>query len=89
MTTKLKTQTTSIDPSRLAPDFDNIPGPLTAKEFTFWLGLTSDCPCGQIDVAGLHFPRAEEDIVINEVSKFEFLSTELLTKRLQNITSTV
>jgi len=69
MTTKTKTQTTIIDPSRLAPDFENIPGLITAKEFTFWLGLTSDCPCGQIDVAGLHFPRAEEDIVINEAGK--------------------
>ena len=69
MTTKTKTQTTIIDPSRLAPDFENIPGLITAKEFTFWLGLTSDCPCGQIDVAGLHFPRAEEDIVLNEAGK--------------------
>ena len=40
-----------------------------AEEYTFWLGLTQDCPQGQIDVAGLHFPRNEEEIVTNEAGK--------------------
>ena len=44
------TKTTTVDPSRLAPDFDNIPGELIAEEFPFWLGVTADCPRGQIDV---------------------------------------
>lgn len=69
MTTQTKNKTTSVDPSLLAPDFDNIDGPLVAEEYNFWLGLTADCPQGQIDVAGLHFPRSEEDIVFNEAGK--------------------
>ena len=36
MTTKSKTKTTTVDPSRLAPDFDNIPGELIAEEYSFW-----------------------------------------------------
>lgn len=59
-------QTTKVDPSTLAPDFDNIPGELLADEHTFWLGVTADCPRGQIDVAGLHFPKSEEQIITND-----------------------
>ena len=62
-------RSTKIDPSRLAPDFDNIPGELVAEEYPFWLGVTADCPRGQIDVAGLHFPKKEESIVINDAGK--------------------
>jgi hypothetical protein len=69
MTTQTKTKTTSVDPSLLAPDFDNLPGELIAEEYTFWLGVTSDCPRGQIDVAGLHFSKSEEEIVINDAGK--------------------
>ena len=69
MNTITKNKTTSVDPSRLAPDFDNIPGELIAEEYSFWLGVTADCPRGQIDVAGLHFPKKEEEIVINDAGK--------------------
>jgi len=69
MTTITKNKTTTVDPSRLAPDFDNIPGELIAEEFPFWLGVTADCPRGQIDIAGLHFPKKEEDIVVNDAGK--------------------
>tara|TARA_R100000458_G_scaffold11201_1_gene8959 strand:+ start:3998 stop:4630 length:633 start_codon:yes stop_codon:yes gene_type:complete len=64
-----KTKTTTVDPSVLAPDFDNIPGELVAEEYPFWLGVTADCPRGQIDVAGLHFPKKEEDIILNDAGK--------------------
>lgn len=69
MTTKALTKTTKVPASHLAPDFDNIPGDLNLSEHTFWLGVTADCPSGQIDVAGLHFPKAEEQIVINDAGK--------------------
>lgn len=66
--TKTK-KTTKVDPSVLAPDFANIPGDLITEEHTFWLGVTPDCPRGQIDVAGLHFPRSTERIIFNEAGK--------------------
>lgn len=69
MQTTTEQKTTYVDPSSLAPDFDNIPGELVADEYSFWLGLTADCPRGQIDVAGLHFPKKEEKIVINDAGK--------------------
>lgn len=69
MTTKSKPKPTKVDPSRLAPDFNKIEGDLEAKPFTFWLGLTADCPRGQIDVAGLHFPRVEEEIRTNDAGQ--------------------
>tara|TARA_R110000824_G_scaffold142670_1_gene309921 strand:+ start:73 stop:708 length:636 start_codon:yes stop_codon:yes gene_type:complete len=69
MTTITNNKITTVDPSRLAPDFDNIPGELIAEEHSFWLGVTADCPRGQIDVAGLHFPKKEEEIVINDAGK--------------------
>lgn len=62
-------KTTKVSASQLAPDFNNIPGDLNFAEHTFWLGVTADCPRGQIDVAGLHFPKAEEQIVINAAGK--------------------
>jgi len=62
------TKTTTIDPSEFTPDFDNIPGDFTAVEFPFWLGVTADCPRHSIDVAGLHFPAANERIVKNETT---------------------
>ena len=68
----MKTQeakTTKVSPARLAPDFNNIPGELTLNEHTFWMGVTADCPTGQIDVAGLHFPKSEEQIVINDAGR--------------------
>lgn len=67
--TTTKTKTTKVDPASLAPDFENIAGELVAEEYTFWLGVTADCPRGQIDVAGLHFPRSEERIIVNEAGK--------------------
>lgn len=66
---KTLTKTTKVSASRLAPDFNNIPGDLNLAEHTFWLGVTADCPCGQIDVAGLHFPKSEEKIVVNDAGK--------------------
>ena len=66
---KTLTNTTKVPASQLAPDFNNIPGELELTEHTFWLGVTADCPRGQIDVAGLHFPKAEEQIVINAAGK--------------------
>ena len=69
MTTATKKTTTSVDPSLLAPDFDDIDGELIAEEYTFWLGVTADCPRGQIDVAGLHFPKSEERIIHNDAGK--------------------
>jgi len=69
MTTATETKTTHVDPTKLAPDFENIPGELMASEYTFWLGVTPDCPRGQIDVAGLHFPKSEERILINDAGK--------------------
>lgn len=65
MITETKTKTTKVDPALLAPDFDNIQGELQLREYTFWLGVTPECPRGQIDVAGLHFPKSEESIIIN------------------------
>lgn len=62
-------KTTKVAASHLAPDFNNIPGELNLATHTFWLGVTADCPRGQIDVAGLHFPKAEEQIVINSAGK--------------------
>lgn len=62
-------KSTKVAASRLAPDFNNLPGELDLRNHTFWLGVTADCPCGQIDVAGLHFPKAEEQIVINAAGK--------------------
>lgn len=69
MTTNTETQTTKVDPSRLAPDFDSLPGEVTTDEYSFWLGITADCPLGQIDVAGLHFPKNEERIALNNAGK--------------------
>lgn len=65
MTTETPTKTTKVDPSNLVPDFENIPGEAVADEHTFWLGVTTDFPQGQIDVAGLHFSKHEEQIVTN------------------------
>ena len=70
---KKSNQTTKVDAASLRPDFDNYEGLAVAEDFPFWLGLTSDCPVNQIDVAGMHFPKAEESIVINnEVSREHF-----------------
>ena len=66
---KTLTKTTKVSASQLAPDFNNLPGELELTEHTFWLGVTAGCPRGQIDVAGLHFPKAEEQIVINAAGK--------------------
>jgi len=57
-----KTNPHKIDPAALAPDFDNLPEEHVGKRGTFWMGLTKDCPLGQIDVAGLHFPGYNEVI---------------------------
>ena len=69
MTNTAELKTTKVDPARLAPDFDNLPDEFIAEEHTFWLGVTSNCPCGQIDVAGLHFPRSEERLTKNEADQ--------------------
>lgn len=69
MTTTTETKPTHVDPSKLAPDFENIEGEIVANEHTFWLGVTVDCPRGQIDVGGLHFPKNEEDIIVNDSGK--------------------
>jgi len=69
MTTKNLSKTTKVAAARLAPDFNNLPGETHTSEHTFWLGITADCPRGQIDVAGLHFPKSEEKIVINDAGK--------------------
>ncbi len=63
------TKTTKVDAASLAPDFDNIPGELIAEEYCFWMGVTADCPRGQIDVAGMCFPRGTERISINDAGK--------------------
>jgi hypothetical protein len=60
---------TSVSPAKLAPNFDELPDEIVSVEETFWMGLTADCPLGQIDVAGLHFPKKEESIVINDAGK--------------------
>lgn len=62
----MKTTPNKITPGALAPDFDNLPGEIIATEKTFWLGVTDDCPRGQIDIAGLHFPKMEEDIRVDK-----------------------
>lgn len=54
-----------IDPSKLAPDFDNLPGEVVSTETCFWLGITEDIGIGQIDKAGLHFPYYNEAIETN------------------------
>ena len=73
MSTKEQTTQTvapaKVNPSALAPDFENISGELVADEHPFWLGVTADYPRGQIDVAGLHFPKNEESIIINDAGK--------------------
>ena len=56
-------------PEDLLPDFDNIPGEFRATFHTFWIGLTPDCPRGQIDVAGLTFVKATEKITTDHVGK--------------------
>ena len=67
MTTTEK-NTTKVAAADLAPDFDNIPGDLVADEYVFWMGVTPDCPRGQIDVAGMSFPRGTERIHIDDVT---------------------
>lgn len=64
-----KNATTKINPSALLPNFKEHPGAAIAEEHPFWLGLTSDCPINQLDIAGLHFPKAEEEIVVNPAGK--------------------
>ena len=66
---KTITKTTRVSAAQLAPDFNDLPGELELTEHSFWLGVTADCPRGQIDVAGLHFPKAEEQIVLNAAGK--------------------
>lgn len=66
---KTRAKTTRIDPKDLAVDFDSFEGLAVLEEHPFWLGLTADCPVNQIDVAGLHFPKAEEEIKINAAGK--------------------
>ena len=58
-----------VDADALRPDFESHEGLAVAEDYPFWLGLTADCPVNQIDVAGLHFPKAEESIVINNEGK--------------------
>ena len=61
--------TTLVNPTTLAPDWDNLPGEIVAEEYPFWIGVTADCPRGQIDVAGLHFPKVEEEITTNHTGQ--------------------
>lgn len=60
------TKSTRVDPSKLAPDFTNIPGEVVASQKCFWLGITQDIGIRQIDVAGLHFPVRQERITHND-----------------------
>lgn len=64
-----KAETTHVDPSKLQADFDSYEGLAVMEEHPFWMGLTADCPINQIDVGGLHFPKMEEEIVINNAGK--------------------
>ena len=63
------TLTTKIDPEKLLPSFGDHPGAAIAEEHPFWLGLTADCPINQLDIAGLHFPKSEEEIVTNPAGR--------------------
>jgi hypothetical protein len=64
-----KQNSNRVEAAALLPDFDNLPGDLQATYEAFHLGLTHDCPLGQIDVAGLHFPGYNEVIETNNAGQ--------------------
>lgn len=64
-----KTNKNKVSVAALEPNFAELPDEIQVFEKTFWLGLSADCPRGQIDVAGLHFPKLEEEIKRNQAGK--------------------
>lgn len=44
---------------KLVPDFDKLPHGVNAGMW-YWVGVLNDAPKGQIDVAGVDFPKMEE-----------------------------
>lgn len=58
-------RTTLVDGHLLVPNFDELPGVCLGDEHAYWMGLTPECPIGQIDIVGLNFPKRNEIFVVD------------------------
>lgn len=61
---KKKAPGTHVGGASLVPDVDVTRRPIGVEsEYLYWVGLIASCPVDFVDIAGINFPKANEDLV--------------------------
>ena len=55
--------TTHIKGEDLVPDFERLGQGRVSKRYTYWVGITPSCPVESITLAGINFPKLNEELL--------------------------
>lgn len=56
---------TKIKGTALVPDISDRGGPGVLTEYRYWVGITPSCPVESLDLAGINFPKVNEELILD------------------------